>query len=58
MRKMRSSGKTEWMQALSSAALAASRPKGFSTTTRPSSAMPTRPMPWTTSSNSTGGMAR
>jgi hypothetical protein len=58
MRNTSRSGKTRWRQSFSSWADARSRPKGFSTTTRPPSCSCCAPRPWITSSNSDGGMAR
>ncbi len=58
MRNTDDSGKTSWTTSLSSCADEASRPNGFSTTTRAPSARPTRPRPWMTSGNIVGGMAR
>ena len=58
MRMTRFSGKAARTMSLSAAALARSRPKGFSTTTRAPSFNPTLASPLMTSSNSAGGMAR
>ena len=44
--------------ARSGCADARSRPNGFSSTTRPPSALPVRARPWITSSNALGGIAR
>ena len=58
MRKMHDSGKTSCSMRFSSAAEAASRPNGFSTTTRALSAHPELPSEPTTAPNRAGGMAR
>ena len=58
MRKIRSSGKDWWRMALSSLADARSRPKGFSTTTRPRLVRPTVSRDSITSGNAEGGMAK
>ena len=58
MRKMRSSGNDLWRVALSSRADARSRPKGFSTTTRPRLVRPTVSRDSMTSGNADGGMAK
>ena len=58
MRKIDDSGKTACAAASSAIADAKSRPNGFSTMTRASSAKPALPRPWMTVSNNAGGMAR
>ena len=58
MRKIRSSGKDWWRMALSSRAEARSRPKGFSTTTRPRLVRPTSSSDSITRGKADGGMAR
>ena len=58
MRKIRSSGKDWWSTALSSLADSRSRPKGFSTTTRPRLVSPTASSDSITSGKAEGGMAR
>ncbi len=57
MRKTQSSGKTFRMVRLSSCADDRSRPKGFSTTSRPSRLQAVAWSAWTTVSKSDGGMA-
>ena len=58
MRKMSGWAKALARQMLSCRADARSRPKGFSTMTRPRSARPTEASPLTTFSKTEGGMAR
>ena len=58
MRKMWSSSKASWSTAFSSRALSRSRPKGFSTTTRPRRFNPTAASDPMISWKALGGMAR
>ena len=58
MRKTRSSGKTSWSVRLSARADSRSRPNGFSTITRASSAQPAPASCFTTTGNMLGGIAR
>jgi len=58
MRNTASSGNPRWRVSFSSRADSGSRPNGFSTTTREQPVSSTRCRPVTTSSNSSGGMAR